>query len=173
MQAQDLDKPKVLQYESILPEDFDGTFKFTNWTDEDFIGVWGGKEYHFPAGTRSPMIIPEHSPIEIQNIRKKFAKDLAEREFYKSKSYGNFINQERNPDGSARLNSIQQAASYSLDNLVPFIQRCLDPLPEGKASVTVAAKEKVEDKLSLNENGEPSTEVIDQKTSLRAKAKAL
>ena len=78
---------EVMAHEPVLPEDFDGTFRFTNPSEEDFIGEWGSKEYHFPAGKTVPMVMPEYSPIEIQHIRKKFAKNLAEREFYKSKGY--------------------------------------------------------------------------------------
>jgi len=66
-----------MKYETTLPEDFDGVFRFNNWSNADFVGGWGGKKYIFAAETTSPMVIPEHSPLEIQYIRKKFAKDLA------------------------------------------------------------------------------------------------
>lgn len=160
----------IMAYESTLPENFDGVFRFTNWSDEDFVGIWGKKEYHFPAQTTSPMVIPEHSPLEVQHIRKKFAKNLAEREFFKSKGYQNFMKQERNPDGSPRLNSIQQAGTYNMDQLTPFIQKCLTELPVGKAAVQPAKSENVEDKLSRNEEGNLNTEAIDKRTSLKAKA---
>lgn len=165
-----MDDKSILKYESVLPEDFDGVFRFTNWSDEDFVGVWGGKEYHFPANTTSPMLIPEHSPLEIQHIRKKFAKDLAQREFFKSNSYTKYITQEKTPDGSPRLNSIHQAGTYTLDELTPLIKKCLEPLPIASARVTAAPKEAIEDKLSRNEEGELNTQVVDKKTSLRQKA---
>jgi hypothetical protein len=166
-----MDDKSIMRYESVLPPDFDGVFRFTNWSDEDFVGVWGGKEYRFPAFSTSPMIIPEHSPIEIQHIRKKFAKNLAEREFYKSKEYATrYIAQERNPDGTPRLNSIHQAGTYSIDQLSPFIQRCLEPLEITHAVVTEAPKERIEDKLTRNDEGELNTEAIDKKASLRNKA---
>lgn len=165
------DDKTIMKVETVLPEDFDGTFKFTNWTDEEFVGVWGKKQYHFPSLSTSPMIMADYSPLEVQNIRKKFAKDLAEREFFKSQAYKErFMSQERNPDGSPRLNSIHQAGTYSLDTLTPFIQRCLEPLPISKADVTIAAPDKMEDKLSRNEEGELNTEAIDKKTSLKKKA---
>lgn len=160
----------IMRYEKVLPPDFDGVFRFTNWTKEDFIGKWGSKEYHFPAQTTSPMIIPEHSPLEIQHIRKKFAKDLAEREFNGSKKYKEYIKQERNPDGSVRLNSIHQAAAYTMADLTPFIQKCLEPLTVAKATVTESQKPKIEDRLTRNEDGELNTQVVDKNTSLRAKA---
>lgn len=160
-----------MKFEASLPENFDGTFRFTNWSDEDFVAKWGSKEYTFPANSTSPMIMPEHSPIEIQHIRKKFAKNLAEREFFKTSQYQKqFIAQERNPDGSPRLNSIHQAGTYNLDMLTPMIQRCLEPLPITSARVQVAPADPIEDKLTRTEDGDLVTEAIDRKTSLRQKA---
>ena len=40
-----------------LPEDFDGVFRFTNFTDEDFTTLWNGQEYNFPKQSRTTMII--------------------------------------------------------------------------------------------------------------------
>jgi hypothetical protein len=156
--------------ENILPEDFDGVFRFTNWTDEEFVGVWGKKEYRFAPQTTSPMIMAEYSPLEIQYIRKKFAKDLGELEFYKSKEYAAFKRQEKNDDGTPRLNSIHMATSYSDNDLTSFIQKCLEPLPEVRAVVKQAPSVDLEETLSRNEDGELNTNAIDRKTSLRKKA---
>lgn len=152
-----LDEKSIMKYDTILPEDFTGVFHFTNSSDEDFTGVWGGKEYLFPAMTTSPMVIPEHSPLEVQYIRKKFAKDLAEREFYNSDSYKKLMAQERNSDGSVRLNGIHSAGTYSLDQLTQYIQKCLEPLPLSKALVTEIQKPHIEDFLSKNDAGEFNT----------------
>lgn len=160
----------IMKYDRILPEDFDGVFRFTNWSDEDFVAKWGGKEYLYSANKTSAMIIPEHSPVEIQNIRKKFAKDLAEREFFKSDKYKVFLKQERNDDGSPRLNSIYQGGQYSMDDLTSFIQRALEPLAIAKAIVTEVAKDNLEEKLSRDEEGDLNTMAIDSKTSLKDKA---
>jgi len=161
-----------MKYEATLPEDFSGVFYFTNWTNEDFVGKWGGKQYVFKAETTAPMVMPEHSPLEIQHIRKKFAKDLAEREFYKSQQYKNLMKQERNPDGSPRLNGIHSAGTYSLDQLTPFIQKCLEPLPVSKALVQEMPKERLEEKLTRNEDGELNTEAIGLRDNLRKKAES-
>jgi hypothetical protein len=160
----------IMKYETTLPEDFTGIFHFTNFSEEDFVGKWGGKEYHYPAQSTSPMVIPEHSPLEVQHIRKKFAKDLSEREYYRSESYSKLLNQERNPDGSPRLNSIHQGGSYSIDQLTPLIQKCLEPLPVTRAKVTVAEKPNLEETLSRNEKGELNTKAIGEKESLRDQA---
>jgi hypothetical protein len=160
----------VMKYEATLPENFDGTFWFTNPTDEEFVGIWGKKEYHFAPQTTSKMIMPEYTPLEVQHIRKKFAKDLAEREFYKSDKYREFLKVERNPDGTPRANGIQMAATYTLGDLTPFIQKCLEPLEISQVAITEAAIPSVEDKLTRNDDGELNTEAIDQKKSLRKKA---
>lgn len=148
----------IMKYESVLPADFDGIFKFTNATDEDFVGVWGGVGYRFPAQATSPMIMP-FSPLEIQHIRKKFARDLAEREFYKSTNYETLSGQEGLPNHRT-MGSIHQAATYSLNELEPYIQQCLEPLPVSRAEVAVLPKRNIEDDLHRDDEGEMTTEVI-------------
>jgi hypothetical protein len=160
----------IMSVEPVLPENFDGTFRFTNWTDEDFVGVWGKKEYHFPANSTSPMIMPEHSPIEVQQIRKKFALDLAQKVFGSTEAYQKLMKQERNDDGSPRLNSIHGAGTYSIDQLAPYIKRCLEPLPVAKMTVAESKEIPMEDKLSRNDEGEINTQAVDKKISLRKKA---
>lgn len=110
----------------ILPADFDGTFRFTNWTDRDFSAKWGGKEYHFPALKTTPMIILSATPYEIQNIRKKFAKELAEREFFISAKYSKLNAMNENP---GRSGGIASAVGYNPGELEPLVQKCLEPLP--------------------------------------------
>lgn len=157
------------KYETVLPADFDGVFRFSNPDDEDFVGVWGSKEYLFPAQTTSPMVIPEHSPLEIQSIRKKFAKDLAEKMFYRSKGYRVLAGQEGKP-GNRTMNSIHQAAAYSDKDLEPYIQMCLKPLTISELKAKPVMRQPLEDKMSRNDSGELNTEAIDSKTSLRSKA---
>ncbi len=154
---------------AVLPADFDGVFRFTNWTETEFVGIWGKKEYHFPALTTSPLIMPDYSPLEIQSIRKKFAKDLGEREFYKSNVYATMRSQEGTPNNRT-MSGIHQAATYTDKDLAPFIQKCLEPLPVARALVTDAPEAKIEEKLSRNEEGELNTEAVDRKASLRKKA---
>lgn len=165
-----IDDKTVMRYETTLPENFTGVFSFTNFSDEEFIGKWGGKQYHFPASSTSPMLIPEHSPLEVQHIRKKFAKDLAEREFYKSQDYKRLLSQERNPDGSPRASGIHVAGSYSIDQLTSFIQRCLQPLPVSQALVTAEDKPSIEETLTRNNKGKLNTKIIDEGEDLRNEA---
>ncbi len=82
------------------------------------------------------------------------------------------MGQERNPDGTPRLNGIHSAGTYTEGDLKEYIQRCLEPLPVSQAIVTEKVKERIEDKLTRNDDGELNTSVVDQKTSLKAKAMA-
>lgn len=163
------DDKTIMRYESVLPADFDGVFRFSNPSDEDFVGVWANKEYLFTAGTTTPIVIHDHSPLEVQHIRKKFARDLAEREFYKSKGYRTLRDQEGKP-GNRNFNSIHQAAAYTLKDLEPYIQQCLQPLPESKLVSKPVERQPLEDILHTNDEGGLVTEAIDGKTSLRKKA---
>ncbi len=159
----------IMKYETTLPVDFDGVFKFTNWSDSEFIGTWNKKQYHYAANATSPMIIPEHSPLEIQHIRKKFAKDLAEREFFKGTRYEAM----RAPEGSMgnrTMSGIHTAAAYTMDDLKEGIQACLKPLEIRRAEVTNVIETPMEDKLTKNEEGTPNTVALDKKASLRARA---
>ena len=108
-----------------LPVDFDGVFRFTNFTETDFKPRWNNIEYTFPAGKQTPMIIPGATPEEVQVIRKKFARELAEQEFYKTPK---FRSMNELPQG-------QTPALYTDSDLTPFIQRCLEPLPVAQATL--------------------------------------
>lgn len=155
-----------MERESVLPVGFNGTFVFTNWSDEEFIGKWGSKEYHFAALSTAPMIMPEQTPLEIQQIRKKFAKDLAEREFFNSKGYKTLQKQEKNADGTPRLNSINQAGTYSINELAPFIQKALEPLEVSQVLVKEGTRPKIEETLSRNNKGNLNSQVIADESDL-------
>jgi hypothetical protein len=109
---------------------FDGSFKFTNTSKEDFTFLWNNKEYTFPAESSSPMIIAGESLENIQEIRKRAAYKWAVREFFKTKE-GKAIEK----TASGYLNP----ATYSDKILEPFIQQCLNPLPL-KAAVVKEGK---------------------------------
>lgn len=113
-----------------LTEEFDGVFRFTNATKEDFIALWNNKEYFFPAGTSCPMIIPDETLESIQEIRKKFAYKLAVREFYDSKEY-------------TRMSKMGRGLPPTFDDKVlqPWIDQCLSPLPIAKMKVTAGKKD--------------------------------
>lgn len=111
-------------------EDFDGVFRFTNVTDEDFVFFWNNKEYTFPAKVCCPMIIANESLENIQEIRKKAAYKLAVREFYKSKEYIKMSKQGRG-----------LPPTFDDKILEPMIESCLKPLPMSKAKVKEGKKE--------------------------------
>lgn len=141
--------------ENTLPEGFDGVFRFTNPTDEDFTGKWNNIAYTYPAQKTSPMIIPGETAEGIQAIRKKFARELAEREFYKTDK-GQFMNSKA---AGAR------PALYTDSDLTPFIQRCLEPLPIEMAKVEVV-KEDNERVFRTDQKGKPRTKVVEPEESL-------
>ena len=170
---------EVMEFERMLPEDWDGTFRFTNNSKEDFVAKWASKEYVFPAMTTSPMPAASlnATPLEIQQIRKKFALDWAQREYGKTDAYKGYLAQEKNSDGTPKLNSIHQAGSYGPDQLVALIQMCLKPLVTSRATVQDALKEPIENKLSRDDEGElntivvkPGGDLIEEKKSLKRKA---
>lgn len=155
------------QFENKLPEDFDGVFRFTNFSDEEFIGKWNSKGYVFPAKSTTPMHILDATPLEVQTIRKKFARELAEREFFKSQKAKTMEAQEKGSDGSPRFNSIQMAQTYDDSHLANFIQQCLTPLPIAKPAAFDLPTEKVEDKLHKDNDGQPLTEAVAPNSSLK------
>lgn len=110
--------------EKVLDSDFDGVFRFSNNSDEDFKVLWNNIEYTFPAKTRSPMIIRGESPENTQEIRKRFAFKWAEKEWYKGDEY-------------KRMKEMGNGLPPTRNDKVlePLIQMCLDPLPTAKAQV--------------------------------------
>lgn len=144
-----------MQNDNILPADFDGIFRFTNFTDEDFKAKWNSVEYTFPAQSTSPLIIPGETPEGVQSIRKKFARELAEREFYRSQK-GQFMNsKEAGP----------RPALYTDSDLTPFVQKCLEPLPIAPAKMVVV-KEDVDRVFSTESKGKRRTKVLEEGDSL-------
>ena len=117
--------------------EFDGVFRFTNATNEDFKVLWNSKEYNYPAGTSCPMIIANESLENIQEIRKKFAYKLAVREFYKGKVY---------KDMSKMGGGLPPTFDDKI--LQPWIDQCLVPLPRAQAEVKPAKKKEVQFKGS-------------------------
>lgn len=167
------------QFETVLPEGFDGLFRFTNASKEDFVGIWGNREYLFPAERTTPMIIDNATPLETQVIRKKFARDLAEREFFKSKKYEVFRNREGERDEMGMIKprgqGMSHAATYNDFDLQPFIAQCLVPLPPAAPTVsdTPALNLDTEEHLTKDDSGEPRTEILDDKAKVSLKERAL
>lgn len=141
----------------VLPENFNGVFPFTNFTQDEFKARWGGIEYTFPPLSTTPMIIPTATPMEIQSIRKKFAKELAEREFYKSENLKKL--EQMNPMHT--INTLNAAVTYNPQDLEPYVQRCLEPLPEARATVKVVKSED-ENKLRKDAKGRNISKVVSQ-----------
>lgn len=119
---------------NVLPQDFDGVFKFTNYRETEFKAKWNNIEYTFPPMKTSPMIIAGESPENVQSIRKKFAREFAVEEWYKTSKFAEMDNKDKgiNP------------ATYTDSDLAPFIQKCLEPLPVQQATAKALPKDKTE-----------------------------
>lgn len=144
--------------DSILPPDFDGTFRFTNFTDEEFTAKWNNVAYTFPAQKTIPLVILGETPEGVQFVRKKFAKDLAEREFFKSDKYKGLI-------AGDKSNSITGGIGYTLSDLEPLIQRCLEPLPLATAAIKALPRDN-DNRYKKDKRGKPVSRVLDQDESL-------
>ncbi len=140
---------------NVLPADFDGVFRFTNFTNEIFKAKWGGVEYSFPPEKTTPLIIPSATPEEVQHIRKKFARELAILEFYKTPK---FVSMNAHTPGGV-------SAMYTDSDLAPFIQRCLEPLPIAQATLKPLPKAD-ETQFRKDEEGKNVTQILDKKKSL-------
>lgn len=142
--------------DSVLPPDFDGVFRFTNFTDEEFKAKWGKVEYTFPAQKTIPLIVPGHSPEQVQHIRKKFARELAVQEFYKTKK---FKKMDDTKPGEV-------PALYTDSDLEPFIQRCLEPLPIAQATLKILPSDDQKKFRVDRKTGKPVTQVLEEGQSL-------
>lgn len=119
--------------DEMMSLDFDGVFRFTNNSDEDFIALWNNKEYLFPAHKTVKLVMADETLENIQEIRKRFAYRWAVREFYKGKEY-------------LKMSKMGNGLPPTFDEriLEPMIQECLTPLPE--ESLKVKTKPKDSDK---------------------------
>jgi len=143
---------EITQFNNILPEGFNGVFPFTNSSDEDYKDMWNSIEYTFPAKSTVPLIIPGEPPEGVQNIRKKFARGYAVREFYKTEKFAYMNDRERG----------EKPALYTESDLEPFIQSCLEPLPMTHATAHKVVRNE-EENLSKDEEGNPRTKVLKSK----------
>lgn len=148
--AKNMNNETTSKQESALPADFDGVFRFTNFSNEDFTARWDNIAYTFPKLKQSPMIIPNATPEQVQTIRKKFAKELATREFYKTPKFAQMDDRSHG----------QNPAIYTDSDLIPLIQKCLDPLPVEQAKVVVLPKQD-ERIFSRDTDGNLTVKVID------------
>lgn len=156
----------------VLPKNVDVRFPFTNRSTEVFKARWAKKEYTFPSMSTIQMLgmINDATPLELQGIRKKFAREWAVREFFKGEIPVNGPTAASMTNKPGELNSIHQARTYSDNELAPYIQMCLIPLPIGEVRVADVSEAPLEETLHRDEEGALITEAISKNTSLRKKA---
>lgn len=122
----------------ILSKDFQGVFYFTNPTDENFTHLWNNEEYIYPKMSTCPMIFPKETSENVQEIRKRFAFDLAVREFYAGRIK---TSDGRTYDKMAKMGN-GLPPTFDERILEPMIEKCLNPLPIAKAVVRESKKSK-------------------------------
>lgn len=136
--------------EQEINEDFTGVFYFTNPTNKDRTRLWNNKEYTFPAESTVPLIILSEPLENVQEIRKRFAKDLALERVYEG---------EVTPSGYDYMKAKEMGGgmppTFDEKILEPFIQECLKPFPIKRAAVKTGAK--IDD-----DNNYKSTKAMDQ-----------
>lgn len=114
----------------------DGVFYFTNpgigkfkdkFNNEstDFTTLWNNREYTFKGKTTVPLIIPNTTAEEIQNIRKQFAKNYATAWFFTTKRYKDLVKK-----GGYIPATYDEDTEYA-----DIIQACLTPLPKSQMEV--------------------------------------
>lgn len=110
--------------------EFDGVFRFTNWTDKERTYLWNNKEYTFPPKSTVPLIILNEPLENIQEIRKRFAYRLAEEVWYEGKEYD-------------KMSKMGGGLPPTRDDKVleADIEKCLQPLPVARASVKEGKKD--------------------------------
>lgn len=155
----------------MLPENFDGLVRFTNWSDEDFTAKYNSKEYLIPANSTvviSPLM-PEFSPLILLNICKKFALDLATREFGKTQWYKDQLKRERNVDGSPRGYGMSGASTYSIDDpkFAELIEKGLYIYKTAKATISESQRPKLEERLSKDNKGRLNSKAVEQGAGLQ------
>ncbi len=134
-------------------DDFDGIFRFSNNSDEEFKVLWNNKEYTFPPHTRSPIIIPNETSENIQEIRKKWAYKWAEKEWFKGAEY-------------ERMKNMGNGLPPTRDDatLEPLIQMCLEPLVEARAVVKELPKktEKFKATKAIENGSDPRAAFVEE-----------
>lgn len=164
-----------MQNQTVLPKDFDGVVRFTNWSDSEFVGVWAKKEYHFPPKSRSALVIEDATPVETLHIAEKMAKDLAEREYFRSDKYEHLRAREGAKNSMGMIQPTGQgmshAGQYSEQDLASMIKRGLEPLVDGKAEVANVVMPSMEEKLRRDEDGNITTAPVKSEKDLEKLAK--
>ncbi len=120
--------------------EFSGVFMFTNPTKTERRFLWNNKEYIFPAEATVPLIIPTETLENIQEIRKRFAKAMAQERLYEGEPV-------LNRDGKIvfeyhKAMEMGKGLPPTFDEkiLEPFIEECLKPLPIKRIEVKEGKK---------------------------------
>lgn len=132
--------PAKIEDKIVDPTNYiDGVFYFSNTSKEEFKALWNNVEYVFAPMSCSPILIPDHNAVQIQEIRKRFAFRWAEQQWFEGKEYKNMVKIGRDKP-SARDDA----------HLEPLIQMCLTPLP-----LKPAKTEKISKRIKVSGGTKP------------------
>ncbi len=111
--------PKKIEDKIVDPTNYiDGVFYFSNASKDEFKALWNNVEYVFPPMSCVALLIPDHTAVQIQEIRKRFAYRWAESQWFDSKEYKHMVKIGRDKPSARDDNHLE-----------PLIQMCLTPLP--------------------------------------------
>jgi hypothetical protein len=147
-----MELPKKIEDKIVDPSNYiDGVFYFSNTSKEPFCALWNSVEYTFPPESCSPILIPDCTPIQIQEIRKRWAYKWAEQQWYEGKEYKHLVKIGRD-----------KPAARDDKHLEPLIQMCLTPLP-----LKILEKKQIKRNIKLSGKSKPvggtAPEIKDQK----------
>ena len=110
---------------------------FTNWTDEDFEGMWSKKIYKFTAGKSYylPFYLAEH-----------FAKHLADREY--NKVFNTKLEEMKNKVGDqVDRKTLEHRVQNTIDirniSLQQFLDKCVTIIPNDEKDINVVRTKEV------------------------------
>lgn len=132
--------PAKIEDKIVDPTNYiDGVFYFSNPSKEEFKALWNNIEYTFAPMSCSPIMIPDHTAVQIQEIRKRWAYKWAEQQWFNGKEYKHLVKIGKDKP-SARDDA----------HLDPLVQMCLTPLP-----LRPLKSEKVSRKIKVSGGSRP------------------
>lgn len=144
--------PAKIEDKIVDPTNYiDGVFYFSNTSKDEFKALWNNVEYSFPPMSCVPLLIPDHTAVQIQEIRKRFAYRWAEAQWFQGKEYKSMV----------KIGGVKPSARDD-KHLEPLIQMCLTPLP-----LRPLKSEVIKMKVKLTGKSKPVDDGFDAKATFK------
>ena len=135
-----MELPNKIEDKIVDPTNYiDGVFYFSNTSTEPFVALWNSVEYTFAPESCSAILIPDHTAVQIQEIRKLWAYKWAEKQWFSGKEYKHLVKIGKDKP-SARDDA----------HLNDLVQLCLRPLP-----LKILEKKQVKRNIRLSGKSKP------------------